>query len=132
MSTKIKGKELAIQFIPHSEVSSLSSEDRINKLLNYVKENRIVLLEGQLKKEEEATLIMETMKQISKNFKGIELAVVQPQVEEMSIVARVRTTIARVLLGKKEGLTVIGPATVVEQIKQDPKSLQLFSINLSK
>ena len=124
--------EVSIQYIPHTEVSGLSSEERITKLLSYVKENKIVLLEGQLKKAEETTLIMETMKQISKRFKGIELATIQPQAEDLSIVAKARNSIARVLLGKKEGLTVIGPATVVEKIKQDPKSLQLFSINLSK
>jgi len=124
-------KELAIQYIPHTEVGSLSSEDRIAKLLEYVKENKIVLLEGQLKKNEETKLIMETMKQISKRFKGIELATIHPQIEDMSIVARVRNTIGKVILGKKDGLTVIGPATIVEQIKQDPKSLQVFSLNLS-
>lgn len=125
-------KEVSIQYIPHSEVFGLTSEARVTKLLDYVKENKIVLLEGQLRKEEETTLIAETMRQISKKFKGIELATIQPDAQELSALAKVRNTIAKVVLGKKDGLTVIGPATVVRQIKQDPASLQSFNINLSK
>ena len=67
---------VTLSFMPYSEIEGLSSIGRIRKLLNVAKENKIVLLQGRLKKEEEAELIKATMEEINKDFKGIELAVV--------------------------------------------------------
>ena len=44
---------LTIRFVPYNEIVDLSSARRIHKLLEIVKENKIVMLEGRLKKEEE-------------------------------------------------------------------------------
>ena len=41
---------LTLQFVPYTEIESLSSVGRIRKLLNITKENRIVLLQGRLRK----------------------------------------------------------------------------------
>ena len=35
--------------------------------------------------------------------------------------------IAKVLLGNRQGLTIIGPANVVKAIKKDPKKIELFT-----
>ena len=45
---------LILQFMPFDEIASLSSDKRVSKLLEIVKENKILLLEGRLRKEEEA------------------------------------------------------------------------------
>jgi len=37
---------LTLQFIPHSEIEGLDSDARIKKLLDVVKEEKIVVLEG--------------------------------------------------------------------------------------
>ncbi len=52
---------VTFQFIPYNDVEGLSSVKRVNKLLNVVKENKIVIMEGRLRKEEEADLIEITM-----------------------------------------------------------------------
>lgn len=122
-------KQLVIQYVPHSEISGLDGDERIKKLLKVVKEDKIVLLEGQLRKTEEASLIAKTMGSIDKRFKGIELASID--VEEESFAQKLKNNIARILLGNRTGLTIIGPATIVQQIKKDPKRLQLFQIDLS-
>ena len=44
---------LSIEFIPYSEIESLTSVGRIRKLLKLAKEKKIVLLQGRLKKDEE-------------------------------------------------------------------------------
>ena len=69
---------VTFQFIPYHDIEILSSAKRVNKLLNIVKEEKIVLMEGRLKKEEEADLIEITMEEISPKFKGIELSVIYP------------------------------------------------------
>jgi hypothetical protein len=60
---------LTLQFVPYTEIEQLSSARRIQKLLNIVKQNKIVLLEGRLKKEEETDLIEITMEEIDDKFK---------------------------------------------------------------
>ena len=117
---------LTLQFVPYNDIKDLSSLGRIRKLLNMAKENKIVLLEGRLSKEEEAELIKTTMEEINASFKGIELAVVNPSENENDVFARFKSTIATTLLGNRQGFTIIGPATVIKNIKRDPNKLQLL------
>lgn len=117
---------LTLQIVPYDEIASLSSLGRIRKLLNVAKENKIVLLQGRLTKDEETELIKTTMEEINKNFKGIELAVIEPYKDSTGIDA-LRNNIASVLLGNRQGLTVIGPANVVKEIKKDPKKIELLT-----
>ena len=69
---------VTFQFIPYQEIEHLTSVKRVNRLLNIVKEEKIVIMEGRLTKEEEADLIEITMEEISPKFKGIELSVIYP------------------------------------------------------
>lgn len=117
---------LTLQFVPYTEIKELSSLGRIRKLLNLAKENKIVLLEGRLSKEEEAELIKITMEEINASFKGIELAVVNPNESQDDVFSRFKATIATTLLGNRQGFTIIGPATVIKNIKRDPNKLQLM------
>ena len=123
---KIKG--FAIQFMPYSEIKNLSSAERIKKILNIVFTNSILLLQGRLKPEEESRLIEDTMAMIGhvKNFKGIELAVIA-STDKVGPVDKLKQKIATRLSGGDLGaITIIGPATVVKEIKQDPKKIELF------
>ena len=118
---------LTLQIVPYNEVANLSSLGRIRKLLNIAKENKIVLLQGRLSKEEEAELIKVTMEEINKDFKGIELAVIEPKKDNSHGLDGLRTKIADVLLGNRQGLTIIGPANIVKEIKKDPKKIELLT-----
>lgn len=117
---------LTLQFVPYTEIKDISSLGKIRKLLNMAKENKIVLLEGRLSKEEEAELIKTTMEEINASFKGIELAVVNPNENQNDVFSRFKATIATTLLGNRQGFTIIGPATVIKNIKRDPNKLQLL------
>lgn len=118
---------LTLQFVPHVEIESLSSLGRIRKLLNAVKEDKIVLLEGRLKKEEEAELIKTTMEEINADFKGIELAVIYPESQNAAFFQKMRQGFINALLGDRQGLTILGPASIVKEIKKDPNKIQLFT-----
>jgi hypothetical protein len=117
---------LTLQIVPYDEIAALSSLGRIRKLLNVAKENKIVLLQGRLTKDEETELIKTTMEEINKDFKGVELAVIEPYKDSTGIDA-LRNNIANVLLGNRQGLTVIGPANIVKEIKKDPKKIELLT-----
>jgi len=123
---------LTLQFIPYNEIEELSSLGRIKKLLKIAKENKIVLLEGRLKKEEEAELIKTTMEEINEEFKGIELGVIYPDKGEGALLSRLKGGFAKVLLGDRIGITIIGPASIVKEIKKDPNKIELFTTTPKK
>ncbi|MEK6916629.1 MAG: DUF2073 domain-containing protein [Nanoarchaeota archaeon] len=123
---------LTLEFIPYTEIANLDSESRIKKLINVVKQEKIVLLEGRLKEEEETELIKKTMEAITDKFTGIELGVINPQEKDTSFYQTVQKVLARILLGKREGFTIIGPANIVKQIKKDPNKIQLFTKDSNK
>ncbi|MBS3135056.1 DUF2073 domain-containing protein [Candidatus Woesearchaeota archaeon] len=119
-------KGLTLQFVPYNEIGKLDSNSKIKKILKVVKDNKIVLLEGKLKSEEEAMLIQRTMEQIDRNFKGIEIATIEGK-DEKDFIAVLKKNLARALLGDKFGLTIIGPASIVKEIKKDPNKIELFT-----
>ncbi|MBS3142367.1 DUF2073 domain-containing protein [Candidatus Woesearchaeota archaeon] len=116
---------LTLQYVPYKEIEHLSSLGRIRKLLNLAKENKIVLLQGRLTKEEEAEIIKATMEEINADFKGIELTVISPTNEKEGI-GKLKEGLISMLLGDRQGMTIIGPATIVKEIKRDPDKIQLY------
>lgn len=122
---------VTLQIVPYSEIEDLTSVGRIRKLLNIAKENKIALLQGKLKKEEETELIKATMEEINKDFKGIELAVIEEGKDKDAGFNLLRKRFVNMLLGDRQGLTVIGPANVVKQIKKDPNKIELLTKELN-
>lgn len=119
---------VTFQFIPYQEIGSLSSVKRINKLLNIVKEDKIVIMEGRLSKEEEADLIEITMEEISPKFKGVELSVIYPDTKSQhDAFQKIKGTVTSILLGNRQGLTIIGPASIVKRIEKNPDKIELFT-----
>lgn len=123
---------LTLQFIPYHELEGLNSEKRIAKVLKSVKANKIVLLEGRLRPEEEAELIQKTMSEINDQFKGIELSAINNTALQEGFLKKLKVKLVNLLLGNRQGLTIIGPAKIVKEIKQDPDKIQLFTEDLSK
>jgi len=114
--------------MPFSEIKDLSSGERIRKILDIAFTNSILILQGRLKPEEETRLIEDTMAMIEhvKKFKGIELAVINPT-ENRSPLEKFKYKIATKLSGADlSAITIIGPASIVKEIKQDPRKIELF------
>jgi hypothetical protein len=123
---KIKG--FSIQFLPYSEIRSLNSNERIKKVLDIVFGNNILILQGRLLPEEETRLIGDTMAMIGhvKNFKGIELAVISSNGKENVIEKMKKGIINALSKGDLGAVTIIGPASIVKEIKRNPKKIELF------
>jgi len=123
---KIKG--FSIQFLPYSEIRDSNSDERIKKILEIVLNNNILILQGRLSSNEEARLIGDTMAMIGhiKNFRGIELAVISGNNQE-SIFGKMTRGIANALAGGDfSAITIIGPATIVKEMKRNPKKIELL------
>ena len=125
---KSKKADLTIHFMPYSEIAHENTLHRIKKLMGLVLENRIIILQGKLKPEEETRLIENSMTLIGniKGFQGIEIATVSNEGENNGLFNRIRHNIARILVGEQDAITIIGPATVVKEMKQDPKKIELM------
>jgi hypothetical protein len=123
---KIRG--LSLQVIPYSEVGSMSIAERVKKILGLILDNKIVILHGKLRSEEEARLIEDTMAMVDhiKGFKGIELAVIEPNIKDKGMFIKFKHDIAKRLVGDSSALTVIGPASIVKEIKRDPRKIELL------
>lgn len=114
-------------------MENLSSERRIAKLLTIVKKNKIILMQGRLRPTEETSLIEKTMEEVDREFKGIELCTIYPSVEKNKKVGKqIKEAMVKMLMGDREGLTIIGPATIVKEIKRNPDKIELFTHNYSK
>src|SRR6056297_1267563 len=123
---KING--FSMRFLPYSEIRDLNSDERIKKILDICLKNNIIILQGRLRPDEESRLIGDTMAMIRhvKDFKGIELAVISES-NEKSFWEKMRKRMIGVLSGGDLGaVTIIGPATIVKEIKRDPKKIELM------
>ena len=120
---------LTIKYIPKSSMLGMSSDDKVKTIIGHTKNNKIILLEGKLKSNEEAALIRETMYGISKDlrFNGIEMAVFQNRTS-LDILNNMRESLAKWLVGERDGLdglTIIGPASIIKELKQSPEQLEM-------
>ncbi|HTZ42105.1 MAG TPA: DUF2073 domain-containing protein [Candidatus Omnitrophota bacterium] len=118
----------SIQFLPYSEIRGLNSDDRIKKILDIILANNILILQGRLLPNEETRLIGDTMAMVGhiKTFKGVELAVISGN-GNGGIFSKMGRGIANALAGGDfSAVTIVGPATVVKEIKRNPKKIELF------
>ena len=67
------------------------------------------------------------MEEINKDFKGIELAVIDPSTANVGGVRKMKNAVFGMLLGDRQGMTIIGPASVVKEIKKDPTKIELLT-----
>jgi len=124
---QIKG--FTIQFMPYSEIRNLESSARIKKILNIVLGNNILILQGKLEPDEETRLIGDTMAMVGhvKNFKGVELAVISGGSGTDSFMNKFREGLINIISkGDLGAVTIIGPATIIKEIKKNPKKIELF------
>lgn len=125
---KKRFRGLVLHFVPYSEISYLGSVDRIKKLLRIILDNKVIVLQGRLKPDEETRLIEDTMIMIGniKGFKGVELAVISGNGEDQNLFDKFRFGLAKMISGQHNAITIIGPASIVKEMKRDPSKLEVM------
>lgn len=114
---------LRIKLIPYEKLKRGNYSD----LLKDLKEGTIILVDAKLTPSEEADLIEETMKIISDRFSGIELSSLElTELKGTTRMDRFRNLIIERILGKRRGLTIIGPAKIIRKIEKNPEELLLY------
>ena len=121
-------KDLTIHFMPYSEIAKEDTIGRIKKIMGSVLDQKIVILQGKLTADEEVRLIENSMMLIGNvdNFQGIEIAAISGDNEHQGLFDKIRHNIAKILVGEQDAITIIGPASVVKDIKKDPKKIEFM------
>lgn len=122
---------LTLQYIPHQDFVYLTLDEKIKRILKAVKEEKILIIEGRLHPIEESELIKRTMLAITKSFKGIEIATIDYQFKG-DFFEKLKKDIAHYLLRRRAGLTIVGPATIVKEIRKDPSKIELLTMDKKK
>ena len=119
--------KLTLSFIPYGDFTRIQKEHRVKRILDIILTGKIVILQGKLDSGEETGLIQATMALVGKikGFKGVEIAVINPETER-AFIDKFKVGIAKVLAGDRYSLTIIGPASLVKEIKKDPKKIELM------
>lgn len=124
-------KGLTIHFMPYSEIANKNSIETIKLLMGHVLDNKIVILQGKLKPDQETRLIENSMTLIGniKGFQGIEVATISGESSGENLFEKIRYNLAKILVGEKDSITIIGPASIVKEMKRDPSQIELLLQN---
>ncbi len=121
-------KSISISFLPLEKFHSMKVSNKVDLIIEKSKKKEILIIEGLLSPSEEMELIKKTMANISKLFRGIEiesLSVEELQGGHKTLSNKIKSKMLDYLMGRKRGVTVIGPATLVKEIKKNPESISL-------
>lgn len=133
--------KLKFDFVSSAVLEEKPRDKRINFILNKVKDGTILVTDGVMSPEEEMELIKETMRRVDDGFPGIEVASLKKPAKGLSKLVeklydgkdKIATFFAN-LSGKKNvqtslriGLTLIGPAKYIREIKKNPNSFSVLA-----
>lgn len=113
---------LKIKLMPYEKLD----KDNFKGLMKDLREKTLILIDAKLSPDEETALIEETMKRIDTGFSGIELSSFDFLEQEKSGFGRIKHAIIEKVVGKKRGMTIIGPAKIVRKIKKNPEEVLLY------
>jgi len=121
---------ISFQYMPYREHSSLTTDEKLKRILRVTKQQKILLMQGKLRPNEEARLIEETMSQITKEFAGISFCTIAPNngngKEKEKIATKLKNNLYNLTIGKRDFLTIIGPASIVREIRKNPTKIDLL------
>ncbi|RLI94161.1 MAG: hypothetical protein DRO92_03290 [Candidatus Altiarchaeales archaeon] len=113
---------IEIEFISSNVLESKTDKEKMDFILNKIKDGKILVVEESLSSLDESKLIEATMNQIDEKFHGIEVSTLRE-----SNVDGIREKVIRFLGGKTGGLTVIGPSKLIKKIKKEPQRISLLA-----
>ena len=115
---------LNIHYLSYTDLSRLDSPQRIAKILPMIKEGNIIIIDHILSSKDEALLIRETMGSIDEDFNGMEIGVLRDNVQK-NFLTQMKYNLAKFLVGDRLGITFIGPAKLIGELRQHPEKIEL-------
>lgn len=133
--------KLKMDFISAETLNKKSPKSRINFILKRIEKGSIVVTDASLEPKEEMDLIKETMRRVDAGFPGIEVCslkrqtkgykrIIEIMLEQKNRVQKLLSFL-RVISPPKSnlrtGLTFIGPAKFIKDIKRKPDSFSVMA-----
>ncbi|HYD02841.1 MAG TPA: DUF2073 domain-containing protein [Alphaproteobacteria bacterium] len=115
---------LNIHYLSYGDLSSLDSNGRVSKILPLLRNGNVVIIDHVLHSKDEALLIRETMNSIDEDFNGMEIGVLRDNVGR-NLLSKLRHRLAKYLVGDRTGITLIGPAKIISELRQHPENIEL-------
>ena len=114
--------KLRLDFISSDRLSQMQTMEKVDLIIDKIKNNIIVVLEEGLTPREESELIEATMREIdTEKFHGIEFY-------RMDYRESLRSRLASYIAGRKNmGLTIVGPTRIIEAIKREPDCISMIA-----
>lgn len=112
---------IKIRYLSISRLSALNIQSKVDLILEYIKNKDVLIIDGRLKSREEAELIRRTMKDLGEEFEifhGIEMA----SLYDNNIRKK---TFFNIFKKESNGITIIGPASIIEEMKHNPDHVEL-------
>lgn len=134
--------KLKFDFVSSATLEEKPKDKRISFILNKVKDGTILVTDGVMRPVEEMELIKETMRRVDDGFPGIEVASLKKPMKGFGKVmdgfSEQRDKINAFFAGLsgsksdgktslKTGLTLIGPAKYIKQVKKNPNSFSVLA-----
>ena len=131
--------KLKMDFVSSTTLDGKAGQKKINFILSKVKDGSILVVNGVLTPDEEMVLIKETMRRVDDGFPGIEVCSLKKELKGwkqfFETLSNGREKISRSfwsgITGKppktklKTGITLIGPAKIIKNIKKNPDSFSV-------
>jgi len=115
-----KGHNLKMEFVSMSSLDGSTVDEKIDAILEKVKDGKIVIINEALSANEEAHLVTATMEGIREDFSGVEFCSLETKSSQAySAISKLIETVTGKKLSKP-GLTFIGPAEIIREIQRDP------------
>lgn len=116
---------IPIEFISHQKLEDQDFADKLEMILDEVRDGKILVLEEALSPDEKRRLMESSMEAVSDDFPGIEFSGLEGHGDFYD---RVLNNVFN-LLGKerRKGLTIVGNSEVMEKIKESRESVSLLA-----
>ena len=112
-------QDINLDLISTSKTQSMGEMEKIQYILDKIKEGKIVIVEEGLTPEEESTLVEQTMIGINEDFTGIEIESYKEPEQPSSVLSKLLSSFTTKTTPK-----LIGPAGKVESIYKDTEHLK--------
>ena len=117
---------VTIEFLSQEKLSAQEFEEKLDTILEKVRNNAVLVLEEGWTPEEKRTLIKKSMEEIDEEFPGIEFLGLSSGNSKLS---RAKKLIYKHVLDEeyRTGLTIVGNARVMETIKEEKDTVSFLA-----
>ena len=117
---------VTIEFLSKKKLDEKDFEEKVDSIIEKVKENAVLVLEEGWSHEEERQLIETAMDEIDEDFPGIEFLGLT---ERNSKVHRAKRMFYEKVLNEKyrEGITIVGNSRVMERVKKERDAVSFLA-----